>query len=161
MVEWHSAGLRNLQTQYKALPFQDAPARNPDPIDEFRDNIDWLLGYLQKNGIATLVLGQPVLWKPDMTAAETDALWFAVSTPAGRVRTSGSWLLREMQRYNAAQTEIAKRHGATYLDLDARLPKTLETYFDDCHFTDKGSAAVAELIAPVARRVVESRPGHR
>lgn len=161
VVEWHSAGLRNLQSQYKALPFQEAPIRNPDPIDEFRSNIAWMLGYLQKSGIATLVLGQPVLWKAGMTAAETEALWFAVATPAGRVRTSGSWLNREMQRYNTVQAEAAARHGAAYLDLDARLPKTLDTYFDDCHFTDKGSAAVAELVAPAAKRVLDRLPGHR
>jgi hypothetical protein len=37
----------------------------------------------------------------------------------------------------------------------ARIPKTLEYFFDDCHFTDEGSHAVADVIAAVVQQQVD------
>ena len=34
-----------------------------------------------------------------------------------------------------------------FIDLDALLPKTLEYFYDDCHFTEKGSERVAEVLS--------------
>ena len=91
-----------------------------------------------------LVLGQPVLWEAEMTADERARLWFPIFTPAGPVRPSGAWLAGEMQRFNRAQQHQAEALGATYFDLDGRIPKTLEFFFDDCHYTDAGSRRLAE-----------------
>jgi hypothetical protein len=66
-------------------------------------------------------------------------------------------MVREMQRYNVAQREIATMHGAAYVDLDNVVPKSLEYYFDDCHFTDKGSALVAETVDPAALAAILNR----
>ena len=65
-----------------------------------------LLRFLREKGIDAVVLGQPVLWKEEMTSEEVGALWFSVSTGEGPVRPSGAWLLREMGRYNALQESI-------------------------------------------------------
>ena len=56
-----------------------------------------------------------------------------------------------MARFNAAQREIALRHGARFVDLDALVPKDLDHFFDDCHFTDRGSRRVADEIFPTLR----------
>jgi hypothetical protein len=46
----------------------------------------------------------------------------------------------------------AENVGFEYIDLDASMPKTLDYYFDDCHFTDKGSARVAAAVLPTLLR---------
>jgi hypothetical protein len=133
--------------------------RDPDPIDEFSHAMDALLGVLKEMQVAVIVLGQPVLWKDSMSAKEVDSLWFSVDTPDGKVRASGSWLEREMQRYNRVQEQLALHHGATYIDLDTQIPKTLEYYFDDCHFTDLGSIKAASAIFPVVIAQIEQMTG--
>jgi lysophospholipase L1-like esterase len=156
-LEWHSANLPRLRRDYRRLPAADTMTRDPDPIVEFREATDSLLGFLGARGIAAVLLGQPVLWSPGLGQAERDALWFGVATPTGSIRPSLEWLAREMERYNAESERMARDRHAAYLDLDRRIPKTLEYFFDDCHFTDRGSDRVAREILPVVRDVMARR----
>lgn len=156
-LEWHSRNLPNLRRDYQHNKYVEAPQRSPDPLPEFEDGIDRLLALLDVRGIDAVVLGQPVLWKANMNDVERAALWFFIETPTGRVRSSGHWLVNEMGRFNVAQKAIAQRHGARFLDLDARIPKDLDHYFDDCHFTDLGSRRVAEEVLPMVTAAVEAR----
>jgi lysophospholipase L1-like esterase len=156
-LEWHSDNLPALQRSYQGNPFVDIPTRPNDPFGEFRDAVDSLVAYTTGLGIATIVLGQPVLWSDSMSVEELNRLWFPLSTPEGPVRPSGRWLEEEATRYNNAQQEIARRHGSTYVDLDSWVPKTLEYFFDDCHFTDAGSRLLSTLLTPIVAAEVERR----
>lgn len=155
IVEWHSANLPSLRKQYQKYPYVESLIRNPDPINEFRDSVNWLVAYLKDKGAEVLLLGQPVLWKESFEPNEYNSLWFHVNTPEGRVRPSGAWLKGEMARYNSVQEALAKQAEVTYLDLDKRIPKTLKYYFDDCHYTDLGSKTVANAVLPALIKIVE------
>ena len=155
VLEWHSDNLPQLRKNYQQLPLIEHVNRMPDPIMEFSDAMDAMLSLLQDEGIEVLTLGQPVLWKNTMRLEEANTLWFSVNTPHGPVRPSGEWLLNEMQRYNVEQENIASRRGASYVDLDSAIPKTLEYYFDDCHYTDAGSNLVASVILPSIKKHVQ------
>lgn len=157
MLEWHSANLPNLRRAYREAPFVTSLSRKPDPIDEFRGALHWLLGLFRQRGISAVVLGQPVLWKPEFTADEYNSLWFSINTPDGPVRPSGSWLLSEMRKYNDVQREEAEHAGFAFVDLDGELQKSLTYYFDDCHFTDKGSVRVAEIVLPALKTALDAR----
>jgi lysophospholipase L1-like esterase len=155
-VEWHTSILPSYRENYRKLPHVSELTRNPDPIDEFGTALHSLLDFLKKKNAAVIVLGQPVLWKPHLSAEEYESLWFYVNTPTGPVVPPGSWLLREMTRYNSLQATEAQSFGFKYVDLDAALPKTVAYYFDDCHFTDKGSERVADAVFPVLESLVLS-----
>jgi hypothetical protein len=155
VVEWHSSNLPDLRSRYRSCPSVDSLDRNPDPIDEFTDSVGWLMAYLQERDVPVLVLGQPVLWQDDPDADEFESWWFSVSTPQGPVRPSGAWLTREMARYNAVQESMADGSSDLYLDLDRLLPKTLDNYFDDCHYTDLGNREVADVVLPVLIPLVD------
>ena len=160
-LEWHSRNLPRLTRAYRALPAVAQPDRPVDPIREFGDAMEALLVELEARGIETVVLGQPVLWKPHMRAEERRRLWFGIRTPAGPVRPEPAWLAAEMARYNRLQRELAGRHGARYVDLPARIPADLGHFIDDCHFTDAGSRAVADAILPETLAAVRSALARR
>jgi len=42
------------------------------------------------------------------------------------------------------------------VDLNGRIPKSLQYFFDDCHFTDLGSARVAEELFPLVKERVDA-----
>jgi len=66
-----------------------------------------------------------------------------------------------MRRYNRIQGEVAAEAGFTFIDLEPILPKDLDHFIDDCHFTLRGSQRVAvSLSAVVAERLIE-RVGHQ
>jgi hypothetical protein len=124
--------------------------RDRDPFVEFRDAMAAILDRAANDGLRAIVLGQPVIWHEGMTAEQQAALWFWVGTPEGRVRPSPGWLSREIQRYNDAQRAEARARGFRYVELNGRLPKDLDHFFDDCHLTDLGSRRQAELVFPAA-----------
>ena len=154
-IEWASENVPALRASYRTYPYRETVLRDPDPIVEFADGTERLIRCLSRQGRAVIVLGQPVLWKSDLTREEQDALWFFVNTTEGRVRVSPAWLEREMARYNDVQRAKAQAQGASYIPLDRLIPKGLPYLYDDCHFTDLGSAAVAEAIFPVVQTEVE------
>jgi hypothetical protein len=159
--EWHSRNLPEMKASLAAYPYRETVTRDPDPLVEFTDGVTLLLQELARRGIDTIVLAQPTLWKEEMTAEEMAALWFYVETSEGKVRASPAWLAREMARYNAAQAAAAQRSGAVYVPLDAMLPKTLDVFFDDCHFTDRGNVLLAEAIFPTVADRVRTRLASR
>jgi hypothetical protein len=97
-----------------------------------------LVSYLTDSGIEVVLIGQPVLWKKGMTAEEKGTLWFYINSPEGRLCLDTEWLVNEMSRYNEVQRQIAVSSAAYYIDMNNHIPKTLDFFFDDCHFT-KGS----------------------
>ena len=158
VVEWHSENLPKLREQLSNYPESTVIKREPDPFDEFQDATQWIADHLKKKNIALVMLGQPVLWQADMPEEIIKQLWFSISTSTGPISASGQWLHKEMERYNTGQQKIARNTGAYYRGLDDLIPKTLDYYFDDCHFTDKGSKKVAMSILPVLSKVVTA-PG--
>lgn len=157
VLEWHTQNLPVVRREYQQYRYVEAPKREPDPLREFEDGMEHLLELLHRHGTDAIILGQPVLWKENMSEEEGSALWFYIETPEGRVRPSGRWLVREMNRFNTAQQTIARRHGVRYVDLDARIPKDLENFFDDCHFTDLGSRRMMSEMLPEVVAAVEAR----
>lgn len=160
-VEWHSEYLPALRAEYRTLPYRHTLVRDPDPIVEFKDGLGELLDCLRAINARGIVLGQPVLWKPQMSEEEHGVLWFGVATPDGPVRTSSAWLSREMARYNEVQARVAAEYGMMYVDLDSLVPKDLDIYFDDCHFTDKGSRTIASQLLPFVVEVVKQTANRR
>ncbi len=154
-VVWGAERLRKLNDIYRAKQYVQNPVRNLDPIIEFRDSINWMVAFLKKRNVEIILLGQPVLWKESLNDSELGRLWFWINTSNGPVRPSGRWLNREMARYNLAQQSIATMSSIIYLNLDNKIPKTLDYYYDDCHYTDLGSMAVADAILPTLVPVVE------
>lgn len=142
--------------EYHDLAFKPTLSRNPDPIDEFSEVISWIAGFVTEKETPLVFLGQPVLWGEEMSVAEDSALWMRAATPDGGVRPSGTWLVSEMNRYNRIQQQQALNYDtASYVDLDAVIPKNLDHYFDDCHFTDTGSVRVAVESMPTIIEVVK------
>ncbi len=154
-LQWHSKNVPNFRRRYRQLPHVDVPRRETDPMREFSDSIAGLLEFLKKSDIDVIVLGQPVLWTDSLKPQEADALWFSVASSDGAVRPSLSWLEQEMRRYNDEQRRQAELLGADYVDMDRCIPKSLEYFFDDCHFTDMGNQKVASAILPSAKQRVQ------
>jgi lysophospholipase L1-like esterase len=153
-LEWHSQNLPSLRDEYRDRPKVESIARDPDPMDEFEDAVEALVHFVLGRSTPVLLLGQPVLWRNELSEEEQQSLWFTVATSDGPVRAAPAVLADEMDRYNQAQRAIAERSGAAYLDLGSLIPSSLDYFFDDCHFTDKGSRRVAAETAPIAARLL-------
>jgi lysophospholipase L1-like esterase len=155
-LEWHSENLPTIRQRFQQIP-EVVPTADPALVERFTRDLRRIVSDATRDGAAILLLGQPFLWKDDLPQAEQARLWFAVRTETGLVRASPGWLQREMRELNEAQRQMARKSGARFLDLEPLVPKDLDHFFDDCHFTDRGSAVVAEAVLPVALDLVRAR----
>ena len=143
------------KSAYRKFPLREKISSDPDPVLEFRDGFEELILCLKEQGAETLVLGQPVLWKQNMPPAEKSVLWFSINTKEGPVRAGDLWLENQMSRYNQAQEGLVKLTHLAYVPLERLIPKTLDFFYDDCHFTDKGNRAVAEAAYPEVLKLLQ------
>lgn len=153
-LEWGSEYLPRLRAQYAKYPYIAEPVRTPDPVDAFSTDLQRLVSFLEDAHIGVIVLGQPALWRSDLTADEMATLWVPINTASGYVRPDMGWVAGEMRRYNARQQEVARALGAEYVDLDRIVPKDLRHFTDDFHFTDRGNEAVATAVLPALMKAL-------
>jgi len=155
-IRWSSAKeLKEAAGRLRTLPLREPATRDPDPLPRFVAGVQSIISLARRNGIPILLLGQPVLWNERMPEAEDSVRWFSPYEGKVAFQASGGWLYRETQRFNDAQRKAAVETGSCFLNLEPVVPKSLEMFFDDCHFTDAGSIKVAEAVLPA---VVECHP---
>ncbi|HSC75582.1 MAG TPA: hypothetical protein VLB90_05015 [Pseudomonadales bacterium] len=134
--------------RHQELPLTTEITRNPDPITEFGDVVNAIVDLHAKQGISLIMLGQPVLWANDDLDPNAGSYWFSLQHQGGAARLPSKALSAMMEHYNAIQENAAREHHQSYVNLNNRIPKSREYFLDDCHFTDIGSAVVAETIYP-------------
>ena len=80
-LDWGSQYLPILRRKYRELPYTEAVDRNPDPLEDFRNTLRYILRLLRVRGIDVVVLGQPVLWKAVLSPTERIACGLVLIPP--------------------------------------------------------------------------------
>lgn len=110
----------------------------------FEQHLDALLVLLRNDGVEVIVASEPTMYG----ALLPTNLWMQKSLcRAGDAYPSLESLRRGIELFNEKSRQLAQRHQAWFLDLDALLPKDPRYMFDDCHYSKEGNSEVARLIA--------------
>jgi len=94
---------------------------------------------------------QPTLWSETLTPDERELLWAGgpiTDEPDGEPYfLSVEALARGMQNYNDALLEACRKRDVECLDAAASMGHSTTVFYDDTHFTERGSAMLAGLIS--------------
>jgi lysophospholipase L1-like esterase len=121
----------------------------------FERNLNSIIDIAQLDGAQVVLMTEPFLVKERITANERNALIMLNVEAIGRdKRWSLETALNGMRKYNEKIREVAKSRGVYLIDLEKDIPKTLEYFKDDVHFTDKTFDIVAENIAKEASKIL-------
>lgn len=138
--------------EHRAHPseLRTAPPDLTAPLAEYRHNLA-VLADLAKAGHQRLVLlTQPTLWRPDLPKESLDLLWLggvgSFQEQSGKAYYSVAVLADTMRRYNEVVLDLCRERGLSCIDLASRIPKEGTMFYDDCHFTQEGSRAVATVV---------------
>ena len=125
----------------------------PDPgemIDQFAADLGDLIDFAKTKARRVIVVRQACFDK-EMTPAESKWMW---NFAQGVIYRSGvdtyytHRLIGEVMRKIAARCgEVARAHGAIDLDVSKDVEPGLENYYDYLHFTPRGAARVAAIVA--------------
>lgn len=122
-------------------------------LSEFEFSLRSLVRTLRQDSVRVVLLTEPFLYKEQMSAEESAALWFAdmfcVSPNSWWIREMPSTLsmMRAEEAFNATIVRVGREEQVEVIDLAADLPRSLEFFVDDVHLTEKGTAAVAAAVA--------------
>jgi lysophospholipase L1-like esterase len=113
-------------------------------LAEYRTNLEAMIAQMRRFGVQPVFATQPVLWTPDLGAAEQRLLWLGETRGGAYLEVAA--LADGMRAFNETLRRTCEEHGVLCIDLSG-LDGDPTCFFDDCHFTEAGAARVAELIA--------------
>ena len=131
----------------------------------YERNLRALVHYIRADGAQAVLLTEPYLYKPEPSRAERDVLVMGrelCRTQLGRWRQeypSPASLGRAMAAFDDVTRRVAAEEGAMLVDAESRLPKDLDHFADDVHYTTAGARAMGEIVAGelIASGVVQDR----
>ncbi len=141
-----------------ARPVREVVAREFPSLRAFERNMTELARAARASGAAALICSQPNLFHPHMSDAEKARVVFPkLFCEHKGERPDLASFARGLRLFNLASRRAAKAAGAYFFDLEARVPKTLDHFADEVHYTARGNQAVADaLTAELLRlRLVE------
>lgn len=120
-------------------------------LEIYIQQVNRIVDIAEQNGVEVVLITQPALWRPGLGAAETALLW--AGGPPFHVAKEGATyfsvkaLARAMERYNETLLAVCDARGLRCLEAAPVLPRTAEFFYDDAHFTDRGSEVLADAVA--------------
>lgn len=133
-----------LQAERRGIPF--TPDLDPTrALPSFRRYLKMTAAVCREAGVLLLLLTMPTIYRPELTDEELASLWMGY-LDHGRINADHRTMLQGMKAFNDAIREVAQEEGTLFLDLDAAVPKDLEHFYDDCHYTARGSRVVADRL---------------
>jgi lysophospholipase L1-like esterase len=131
-------------------------------LAEYRRNLRLIVAMARARGTPIVLLTQPVLWRAGLAEEEKALLWLGGAGDfrrvAGAIYYEPEALAAGMDAYNRVLLEVCAETAADCVDLAARIPKTPEFFYDDCHFTDSAQPMVAEAVAEVIQHRLVPAP---
>lgn len=117
-------------------------------LASFREYYESLIRALQADGTTVFMASQPFIYREDLNDEERSKLYFAPLMCADKgTYPSLAAMTRGMADFNNAARQLAAARNVTFMDFEAKVPKTLEHFTDDVHMTKKANAILAGVAA--------------
>ena len=140
-----------LERKNAAIKIDEVPDLVP-VLEDYENNLDRLIEIAKENNVTMLFATQPYLWKRRMSDEEDSALWMTTDFNGNFYETEV--MIKSMDKFNDRLLEVCpKNKDVLCFDLERKVPKSLEFFYDDMHFNEKG----AELVAGEFAKFISSR----
>jgi lysophospholipase L1-like esterase len=135
----------------------DMPVSRFVSIRAYERNLRTLVEIIKGDGSHPVLMTEASLFTVSPKPEEVAVMRFGEEyclAPAGRFFSeypSSATMRAAMDAYNAVVRRVAADRGAALVDPDGVMPRDLDHFIDDVHYTPKGAARVAELAFPVVK----------
>jgi lysophospholipase L1-like esterase len=136
-------GKRQHATQTEELPLLETA------LDEFERNVTAIVQEARRNSLRVVLLTQPTIWRETMTEEEDRLLW--MGWRSDREFYSTAALAKAMEFYNQRLRQLCLKMDVECVDTATRLPRSLEVFYDDMHFNERGAQLLADQLTDYFR----------
>jgi hypothetical protein len=111
----------------------------------YRERLDGLVRLAEASGANVVLLTQGSLYRADLSEREERQLWFGsvdqslFSERRPKRYYTAAVMAELLTQMNRVVLDVCAARSLACLDVDALLPKTTESYYDDVHFNAVGS----------------------
>jgi lysophospholipase L1-like esterase len=138
--------LRDPDLKDKSFPktYIDSTFKVQQPLVEgYRKRLHRIIDTCLANNIKVILVTQPMLFGPGIDSLSGRNLE-TVGSPIGY---NGRMIWQLLEQYNNVSRAAATRYSLPVIDLASEMPKSSLYFYDICHFTNEGSAKVAEIVS--------------
>lgn len=117
-------------------------------LDDFLKYLKEIIFVTRGHGVRLILMTEPSIYQENLAPEIDEKLWMGWLGAASslKINLSPEFLFREMNRFNDAVRKLSQEYGVELIDLEQEIPKTLEYFFDDVHFTPQGARRAGEAI---------------
>lgn len=114
-------------------------------LAEYEANLRSIARTARAHGIAVVFITQPLLYtsSAEWEAIEGELFWI----PRLRGPMSAAEIARLMDRYNDVMRRVATDENAMLVDAASSIAGDPASFYDPCHFTERGAERLADLVA--------------
>src|SRR5262249_822481 len=129
------------------------PKARPVPIEQWRSleaferNLRSFIDFAKLRGYEVLVTSEPSIYRDDLTPREREVILMPMLCQENGQRPDIPSMARGMATFKGSGEQVAADRHVPFIDLDKMIPKNLDYFFDDVHYTTKGNIAVADAVA--------------
>jgi len=118
-------------------------------LQDYEMNIVSLAALAVGHDITPIFTTQPMLWKPVMTASEEAVDWLGgtVMRDGSRYRFPASEKARALEALNQHLLKTCSKRHLKCIDLEKRIPRSLQFFYDPVHLNEAGAEGVARHVA--------------
>jgi hypothetical protein len=117
-------------------------------LESFENNLNTLIELCGNDKTKILLMTEPNIYHDSMNDDELNALHMLNTEAIGNGK---QWSLETaktgLTAYNEKIKEISNSKGTMFIDLEKKVPKTLEYFYDDVHYKDKTYDLISDYIA--------------
>ncbi len=111
-------------------------------VEDYRKRLARIIDTCRANNIKVIMVTQPMLFGSGIDSLSGRNLE-TIGTPVGY---NGLLIWQLLEEYNNVSRAVAGRYSLPVIDLASEMPKSSIYFYDICHFTNEGSAKVAEIL---------------
>lgn len=130
----------------------------PEPVDiktdkfpglvSFMNNLKTITELARNSNTKIIFMTQPNIYKENMTKEELQSLTMLNKEAIGDgVRWTYETAFAGIKKYNDMIRELSSELNIPLIDLEKVVPKSLEYFYDDVHYTDKTYDIISEYLA--------------
>ena len=137
-------------------------------LNPFEENLRQIARRVRSDGARVALLTQPSMYRGGLEEKGVDWVGFGLLFceswvgPLEREYPSGASMEGALRDLNERVRRVARDEEALVIDVDRRVPKTEDNFYDDVHQTDAGGELIGEVVAQaiIESAIVEGSDAH-
>jgi len=126
-----------------ARPVSSDPPRTD--LAHYRNNLLTIVGIARAHRVPLILITQASTWNSKIDSQAEKWHWMGLAFDDQTYRED--FLDNALESYNDVARQLGAEDQVPVLDLARVIPKSLEFFYDDCHFNLKGAQKVASLLS--------------